>query len=267
MKRNKQCFFDIETEKRICEDYQAGEGGATYLMKKYGANSVQTIYGILKAYNIPRRSLADARRITLKYTLDENCFSTCSTPKACYWLGVMYTDGYISKASQYTNYFGLSVQEGDKEWIEKFKEFLHYSGEIHHYNVGSTGYKPGSPYVRLLIGNSKIVQDLEHFGVVEHKTTKINKLPEIPYLDDFIRGVVDGDGSLRKAAPDLRICGNYDFLVAIGEYLGYPYKLYPDKTIYDLAYNREYSRILEKRLYENASVFLDRKYQIAKRSF
>lgn len=267
MKRNKQCFFDIETEKRICEDYQAGEGGATYLMKKYEAKSVHTIYSILKAYNIPRRNLSEARRIALDYTLNENCFSPCSTPESCYWLGVMYTDGYISTSRLYTDYFGLGVQESDKEWLEKFKKFLQYNGDIHHYKVGDSGYKPGSPYVRLLIGNSKIVQDLRQLGVVEHKTTKINKLPDVPYLDDFIRGVVDGDGSLRKTAPDLRICGNYDFLVAIGEYLGYPYKLYPDKTIYDLAYNREYSRILEKRLYKNASVFLDRKYQIAKRSF
>ena len=267
MKRNKLCFFDIETEKQICNDYLNGEGGATYLMKKYGANTVQVIYGILKAYNIPRRNLSEARRTALGYTLNEDCFSTCDTPESCYWLGVMYTDGFISKTGPYTNYFGIAVQEDDKAWLEKFKDFLQYNGEIHHYKVGESGYKPGAPYVRLQIGNSKVVQDLEHFGVVEHKTSKIDKLPEIPYLDDFIRGVVDGDGSLRKSAPDLRICGNYKFLKAIGEYLNYPYTIYPDKTIYDLSYNREYSRVLEQRLYKNASVFLDRKYQIAKRSF
>ena len=267
MKRNKQCFFDIEVEKQICEDYKNGEGGARYLAKKYGAKTEATIYGILKAYNIQRRNLSEARRIVLNYTLDEDCFTTCSTPESCYWLGVMYTDGYISKTNSYTNYFGISVQESDIEWLEKFKEFLHYNGGIHHYKVGDIGYKPGSPYVRLLIGNSKVVQDLERFGVVEHKTKKINNLPNIPYLDDFIRGVVDGDGSLRKAYPEIRICGNYNFLKEIGDYLGYPYKICPDKTIYDLVYNVKYSSILENRLYKNATVFLDRKYQIAQRSF
>ena len=52
MKRNKQCFFDIEIEKQICEDYKNGEGGARYLAKKYGAKTETTIYSILKAYNV-----------------------------------------------------------------------------------------------------------------------------------------------------------------------------------------------------------------------
>ena len=113
-------------------------------MKKYAAKSVHTIYSILRAYNIPRRNLSEARRVALGYTLNENCFSPCSTPESCYWLGVMYTDGYISTSRLYTDYFGLGVQESDKEWLEKFKKFLHYNGKIHHYKVGDSGYKPGS---------------------------------------------------------------------------------------------------------------------------
>ena len=180
----------------------------------------------------------------------------------------MYTDGFLSKTNKYTNYFGISVKESDKEWLEKFKKYLKYTGEIHHYKVGETGYKPNSPYVRLQIGNNNIVKNLEKLGVVEHKTKIINSIPkEILYKDDFIRGVVDGDGSLRKDYPNLRICGNYNFLVDIGNYLQYPYKIYNDKSIYDLVYNVEYSRILEKRLYQYAPVYLKRKYEIAKRSF
>lgn len=72
---------------------------------------------------------------------------------------------------------------------------------------------------------------------------------------------------MRKDYPNLRICGNYDFLKDIADYLKYPYKIYPDKSIYDLTYNAKESQILEKRLYENAVVYLDRKYNIAKRSF
>ena len=138
IKRNSQCFFDIETEKQICLDYINAEGGATYLKNKYGANSVSTIYSILKAYNIPRRNLSEARRIASGYLIDETCFTDYDDAETCYWLGVMYTDGYISKTNNYTNFFGISVQESDKEWLEKFKKYLKYSGEIHHYKVGKT---------------------------------------------------------------------------------------------------------------------------------
>lgn len=267
MKRNCQCYFDIEIEKQICQDYINKEGGATYLKNKYNAPSVSTIYTILKAYNIPRRNLSEARRIASNYDIDETSFTNISDRETCYWLGVMYTDGYISKR-QYTNFFGISVKESDKEWLEKFKKYLKYTGEIHHYKVGEAGYKPGTPYVRLHIGNNKIVENLEKLGVIEHKTKLINSMPQgIIYKDDFIRGVIDGDGSLRKEYPNLRICGNYDFIVDIGNYLQLPYKIYPDKSIYDLVYNAENSRILEKRLYKDATVYLQRKYEIAKRSF
>lgn len=265
-KRNPQCYFDIKVEEQICQDYIAKVGGATALAKKYGAPSVSTIYRILKAYNIPRRSLSEARRVAANYSINENSFSDINDRETCYWLGVMYTDGYISKTNKYTNYFGISVKASDRPWLEKFKNYLQYNGEIKEY-IESSGYAIGHPYVRLLIGNNKIVENLEKLGVVEHKTKTINSLPKVAHLDDFIRGVIDGDGSLRTAYPNIRICGNYDFLKEIGDYLGYPYKIYRDKTIYDLVFNTKESEAIEKRLYQNAPVYLDRKYEIAKRSF
>lgn len=91
--------------------------------------------------------------------------------------------------------------------------------------------------MRLLIGNNKIVENLKKAGVVEHKTKIIDSLPPVKYMDDFIRGVIDGDGSLRKAYPNIRICGNKKFLSAIGNFLNLPYKIIPDKSIFDLTYN------------------------------
>ena len=265
-KRNKQCFFDIETERKIIQDYKKGEGGATYLKNKYKANSEATIYRILRAYGVPRRSLSEARRAACKYEIDEKAFENIDTREKAYWLGIMYTDGYICKAQEYTNYVGLSISEKDIDLLEKFKVFLKYSGEIKHYKV-SSGYKIGTPYVRLRIGNNKLVADLEKWGVVEHKTKIINGMPDIPYKMDFIRGVIDGDGSLYKRLPNIRICGNYDFLLSIAEYLQLPYRIRPDRSIWDLCYNTQESRYLEKVLYKDAPVYLNRKYEIAKRSF
>jgi hypothetical protein len=226
-----------------------------------------TVKNLLKTYGVASRTLSQARRNYLNYTLNENIFETINTPEKAYWLGVMYSDGFISKTSEYTNAFGISVSAKDKEWLEKFKNFLDYSGEVHEYKVGETGYKPGSPYVRLLIGNNKIVKDLEKYGVVEHKTKLINKIPDITYIDDFIRGYIDGDGSLLAKAPNFQISGNKDFLLDIANYFDMPYHLYKDKSIYSLKYNRKESEYLEKRLYKDATCFLQRKYDLASRSF
>lgn len=263
-KRYSFCSFTIEQEKQICEEYINGEG-TTILAKKYNSNP-STIYNILKVYNIKRRTLSEARRKYINYTLNENIFENIDNPDKSYWIGVMYSDGYISK-NKYTNKMGIAVKADDEEWLLKFKEFLNYNGEIGHYLTTESGYKSNSPYVRLSIGNNKIVSDLEKIGVVEHKSKIISKIPDIPYKDDFIRGYIDGDGSLLKIRPTFQISGNESFLLDIANYFQIPYHIYPDKTIYSLKYNVQESRYLEKRLYKNAHYYLNRKYEIAKRSF
>lgn len=92
-------------------------------------------------------------------------------------------------------------------------------------------------------------------------------MPEINFLDDFIRGYIDGDGSLLKRLPSFQISGNKSFLEAIAKYFNLPYHLEPNKSIYSLRYNMRESRYLEKRLYKNANYYLQRKYDIAQRSF
>ena len=264
-KRYPYCKFTIMEEKQIIEEYQAGASMAS-LGKKWNCDP-STIKNILKAYQVSARTLSQARKNFLKETLNEHVFEKIDTPDKAYWLGVMYSDGYISKANSYTNYFGLSVSSKDKDWLLKFKHFLDYNGKIHDYKTGPTSYKPGSPYSRLQIGNNHIVECLEKLGVVEHKTKIIDKIPNINFKDDFIRGYIDGDGSLLKEYPRLVICGNKNFLIDIAKYFGVKYKIYSDKSIFGLHYNKQESEYLEKRLYKNASTFLDRKYNIAKRSF
>ena len=261
-KRFKCCRFTISQEKQIIEDYQSGLSMAK-VGKKWNCDPT-TVSNILKAYNISSRNLSQARRNYLNYTINEDAFSDINNPDSAYWLGVMYSDGFIS-TSKYTNKFGITIKDTDKDLLIKFKEFLKYSGNINYYEANTTY---GICNVgRLLIGNNKIVDDLIKNGVVEHKTFKIKKLPNTTYMDDFIRGYIDGDGSLRKAYPNIRICGNKEFLQEIANYFMIPYHLNPDKTIYNLAYNTKESEYLEKRLYKNAKYYLDRKYEIASRSF
>lgn len=263
-KRFSYCKFTIAQEKKIIDLYKQGYSMAK-LGKLWGCDP-STIKNILKAYGESGRTLSEARRNALGYTISEDIFEEINTPEKAYWLGVMYSDGFITK-TKYTNKFGISVAEKDKAWLEKFKQFLNYNGEIHSYKVNDSGYKPGTPYVRLLIGNNKIVADLEKWGVVEHKSKKLDKIPDIQFKEDFIRGYIDGDGSLRKDFPNIRICGTYDFLTDVANFLKLNYRIYQDKTIYSLAYNTKESTYLEKTLYQDAKYYLDRKYEIAKRSF
>lgn len=263
-KRYSYCKFTIAEEKEIIKLYQEGNSLAK-VGKRFKCDPT-TVKNILKAYNIQTRNLSQARRNYLNYTINENCFANIDNPDSAYWLGVMYSDGFISKTNQYTNYFGITIHEKDSEWLERFKEFLQYNGEIKHY-IATTTYSKNTPIAKLIIGNNKIVSDLEKLGVVEHKTFQLSHLPKINYLDDFIRGYIDGDGSLLKRCARITISGTKEFLQSIANYFNIPYSLYKDKSIYSLQYNAIESHYLEKRLYANANYYLKRKYDIASRSF
>ena len=263
-KRHPCCKFTINEEIKIIQLYRDGNSLAK-IGKQFKCDPT-TVKNILKAYNEPSRNLSQARRNYLNYTINENCFSDINNPDSAYWLGVMYSDGFISKTNKYTNYFGLTVSEKDSEWLNQFKDFLQYNGIIKHY-ISNTSFKKNTPVAKILIGNNKIVSDLERWGVIEHKTFKISTLPQTIYLDDFIRGYIDGDGSLQKRCAHITIAGTYDFLQNIANYFQLPYNLYKDKTIYSLQYNAKESHYLEKRLYQNAKYYLKRKYSIASRSF
>ena len=118
------CKFTLEQEQEIIKEYQNGDS-TRKLSQKYNC-SPSTIGNILKRNNLSARTLSEARRNFLNYTIDESCFEIIDNPDKAYWLGVMYSDGYISKATKYTNSFGLSVSEKDLEWVEKFKKFLKF---------------------------------------------------------------------------------------------------------------------------------------------
>ena len=263
-KRHPYCKFTIVEEEEIIKSYQEGNSLAK-VGKQFNCDP-GTVKNILKAYDIQTRNLSQARRNYLNYTINENCFANIDNPDSAYWLGVMYSDGFITKTNQYTNYFGITVHEKDSEWLERFKEFLQYNGKVRHY-IAKTTYKENTPIAKLLIGNNKIVADLEKLGVVEHKTFKLSQLPQTNYMDDFIRGYIDGDGSLQKRCAHITISGTKEFLLSIANYFQMPYKLYKDKSIYSLQYNAKESHYLEKRLYANANYYLKRKYNIASRSF
>lgn len=102
------CKFTIEEEKQIIEEYKQGNSMAV-LGRKWQCNP-STIKNILKAYNESGRTLSEARRKFLSYTINENSFADITIPEQAYWLGVMYSDGYITHAP-YTNYFGISVSK------------------------------------------------------------------------------------------------------------------------------------------------------------
>ena len=230
------------------------------------------IYKKLREYGIKQRSKSEARLEAQKqdklpqqfFDINESFFSSWS-PKMAYVLGLIITDGCISKTGV------ISLSMNDKELLEKVKKAM---GSAH--NITPSKHQKGLYYFHF--AREKLVEDLHKFGIFPRKSLTV-KFPEIlqEYLPDFIRGIFDGDGSVffdkRRPKFPLRskfVSGSEAFirgLVASLETLGMPKRtIYRQRTkngwSYMFAYDHKDSIKLFDILYKNTQnrLFLERKY-------
>jgi len=206
------------------------------------------------------------RRVTSKYlkeagvkfsrnnkaNINSNIFNIIDTEEKAYWLGFLYADGYISD----NNNLELSLKLSDEEHIKKFKSFLSFEGKI---------YKD-SFRVRLCVKDKDICSDLIRLGCTPRKSLTLvfpNHINEdlLPY---FIRGYFEGDGYISKVSPiRMSLLGTESFLDSLINKLKITTKVRACKSkAFYIEIFGDNARILANTIYKNASIFLDRKYQI-----
>ena len=114
--------------------------------------------------------------------------------------------------------------------------------------------------------NSKIASNLKKLGCVPRKThtVKFNeKLKQHKYTYAFIRGYIDGDGYISKDGQHLEICGTKDFLEDMAIELGIIKNIKPCKSIYRLRYNTIDAYKVYNIIYNNQTIYLERKFNHA----
>lgn len=190
--------LNAEQIKEICNLYENGLSSLE-IAKKFNVN-YKTVLRKLEENNVIIRSNKVNSR---KYNINHNYFNEIDTEEKAYWLGFIYADGYIL-INNGQKYFGISLSSKDVELLYKLNKCLESSYEIKTYK--SNGYGNGNEYCRLLITSNKIVDDLMKHGVLENKTN-ILKPPNIKYelIRHFIRGYIDGDGSIYKTSNGFNI--------------------------------------------------------------
>lgn len=228
-----------------------------------------------------------------RYSFNKNFFDTINTEDKAYWLGFIWCDGYICRSNRkgYDTYdFKLDLAIQDKKHIEKFKNSLNSEHPIKIYKSKSYFNKEKDTVVaRIYIANRYFAKTLYDKYILipdRHDTEKLIKnIPE-SLIRHFIRGVLEADGSIsdyyaqekrlkiktRKMA--IRFYTYENLLIFIREHfiekgLSKSHqqfrKRHEDRDGYacELSYtgNKQVRKILNY-LYEDATVFLDRKKEI-----
>ena len=219
-----------------------------------------------------------------KIPFNENSFDVIDTEEKAYWLGFMYADGYISSKN---NQIGLQLAIKDIEHLQKFNNFLNYSRgmtitDSHQFGSEDKFNKNGElmQMVRTVITNEHMWKALNNVGCVPNKSLILQFPDESIFkskdlIRHFIRGYVDGDGTLgvyphSKTNPNLEasllIVGTKSFLEGIQNYLNIKGFLMQkpscNENTYRLGYSTKKAEQVADILYKDASIYLTRKYNI-----
>lgn len=232
---------------------------------------------------LPKRSwsaiLAQGERLELKRktnkpTLKVNEFYFRKwSPNMAYILGFIFADGNITEVTHngYSDKLGFGLNQRDIDILQKIKrelsaeQALSISGNCVHFSIFS----------------QVIVDSLKKLGITYRKSSQKNlcRLPDIPqkYIRDFIRGIVDGDGSIyfdRRKYPTLSVCGRKEVVTFIRNHflskfdiyskIGQPKKNGRLSNVFYICYRCNSAKTLINYLYNNADLYLGRKFKLAK---
>lgn len=211
---------------------------------------------------------------------DNKYFEVIDNCEKAYWLGFLYADGYIINNKSNRNY-ELGIELNIKD-IQVLKDFNKALGNVHKiqekYNEKEfNGYKYNTHSCILRVYSKHIVDDLIKLNILPNKTYKKEYPKCDKYFYDFLRGFLDGDGSIYKSKNVLYVKftnSNYNFLKYIKNTVENNIKI--NMSIYkenDNKYNlcvtkkEDCKKLLEK-LYEDKNCQkLNRKYELYKTNY
>lgn len=186
--------------------------------------------------------------------IDETVFDIIDTEEKAYWLGFLYADGNIN-SKEYK--LEINLCANDWQHLKKFQDFLKYTEDKIRIspNYDSKGCVP----------KKSLVLTFPDKSIFSNKNL----------IFDFIRGYCDGDGTLgiypingntNRLRENLGFVGTESFLQNIVEVLGEYTKVCTkkDNKAFKISYSDLKARKVARMLYENATIYLDRKYQIYK---
>lgn len=207
------------------------------------------------------------RKTQDRYTINYRYFSSWNENVA-YILGLIAADGHIIyHGNSNSNSLELELAEYDVEILYKILDILEskkplmYSKKKHTY--------------KLSISNVKIIEDMIQKGIPYiNKTTDICFPSDIPheFQKDFIRGILDGDGSIyiEKATNRLHLqfLGSLSMITSIRDIIPIDITdltiidLYSSHACYKLSISGKRAQQILSWIYNDSTLYFQRKHNI-----
>ncbi|MEC0089876.1 LAGLIDADG family homing endonuclease [Paenibacillus macquariensis] len=200
----KQSQLELVEIDALILDYESGSYTLSELCEKYGFKTRKSITDKVKMYGGRMRKVSESSRVHCQY--DEDIFEELNEDWKAYFLGLLLTDGYVESKK---GTVGLDLV--DKETMRFLSEKTGKSITLCKERSNAQARH------RILFTSRKMANDLKRLSVVNNKTHNLQKPKLKPseriYLPHIIKGIIDGDGWIRKDGKEFFIVSaSYTFL-------------------------------------------------------
>lgn len=225
------------------------------------------------------------RNMENKYFKDDY-FEQINTEEKAYFLGLVYADGNVREHNG--GYFlSIELKREDKYILEKLASELKCGNKIYDRDR-VTNFAEGHTSNFTSCNSKKLYDDLARFNIVPNKShtttsfTNIEKYIPNNLIKHFLRGLIDGDGTISKRYTtnqngvsiyqnEIEFCHEFDRLLkkSMNDYNLYENIIMNKNTgVYNLRYRRinDVKKICNF-LYNGSKIYLKRKYQLAELYF
>lgn len=252
----KHYFSDVQ-KKEIIERYKNHESRRS--ISKYFGVTQKVIDRVLKENGL---SLVNANK---KNNYHESIFEKIDSADKAYWIGFITADGYIHEKR---GYLRIKLQNLDRNHLFKFANFIGANKESVKTEFHNITHKP---LAKIEISSRKIVDSLIKLNIRQHKSTreKVANIPE-EYIRDYLRGLIDGDGSIRPDGSGISLNNSKEVLlfmlnIIIDKFGIAKVKIQNHDHTWKIEYRskKNVKTILNYLYYDNCTTYLDRKFSLA----
>lgn len=266
--RFRKSQFSDEDIKYFLELYDKGLT-LNEIAKMFGVTS-STIKYLFKKCGKKCRNAGQYNR---KYKLNESFFDSIDTEEKAYIVGLLYADGYNNTKA---GAIEISLQARDRLILEKIKTLLETDIPLIYYKSTSPTHQD---YYKLIIHSRHISDQMVKLGMYRAKSLILD-FPE--WLDkefypSFLRGYFDRDGWVATTKTDYAssIVGTKNFCESVKlilDTLGIESKISythnkESATRNLIIYKRESTKKFLDYIYNDATIYLQRKYDVYKSKF
>lgn len=209
------------------------------------------------------------------YVLDDYFFDVIDTEAKAYWLGFVAADGCVRTGPQgaagwQMNSLAVKLQPGDAGHLEKMRADLRAESPVQVIPKSATDFGRSA----IVFSSRRLVESLIALGITPRKSLTLEPWAGPPELmRHYWRGAFDGDGTLVKHPGErdkwhLRMLGSEAvveaFRVWASAISGSKAAKYPKVSIWSwTAGGLASPQVIVRELYGDATVYLDRKYELA----